>query len=160
MSAYICDKQHIIYLLAAAMSYRLNRESSAMRWYWSDTNERNELRSGDFEKAADVGNMLWRENITSVSTRYRGGSSANLPGPVGEDFVITTKDLSNVANIDPVQVLKSVHCYEYQTCEHDDWKKSEAFAFCDALKSRACRSLVGYDEAAWGAPDKKQATRR
>lgn len=162
MSAFICDKAHIVYLVTAAMSRSLNHYGS-FSWYFPDATQpcgkqRGELACNDYEKAAEIANMLWRENIKSVSYRYPGESSDTLPGPVGGNFVITERDICVFhPPIDPVQVLKSCDCYGYQTCEHPEWESSEAYAFIDSLRHHAWSSLPGYDAANWGGPREKGA---
>jgi hypothetical protein len=151
MSAYICDKEHIVYLVAAAMSKELNPHGGHESWYHNSL--RHELPRGDFDRASEVANMLWLENIKSVSYRYPNESGSTLPGPIGENFVITPADIpACLAEIKPVQVLKSCDCYAYQTCEHPEWKQSESHAFIQSLRSSAWHSLPGYDSAEWGAP--------
>lgn len=152
MSAYIVDKNHILFLVAAALSRRLNGHFG---FSWSTPEGgRRTLRQGDYETAADVANMLWCENIASVSHRYPRESSAELPGSVGVSFVVTTKDIqtAHYFQIDPVQVLKACNCYCYQACEHPAWETSEAKTFVVSLKETAIRALSGYEEAEWGAP--------
>lgn len=88
--------------------------------------------------------MLVTENYQSVHYRYEGAS--NLPGEVqDEDYVYSRVN----EKIDPVQVIKAIDCFEYQTCEHPEWKDSEARKFCQALRGKAISLLPGYDEAAW-----------
>jgi hypothetical protein len=158
MSAYIVDRQHILYLVRAAMSHRLNPSHSHARWIWNrnreaGTYESGELMCNDYEHAAQVANMLWRENIKSVSHRYPHESSETLPGPINEQFVIEPTDIHCMwETFDPVQVLKALACYEYQSCEHPEWEDSEAFAFCKSLEKSAICVLPGYEEAEWGAP--------
>lgn len=102
--------------------------------------------------------MLWRENIASVSARYPNESSATLPGPCNEDFVIRPSNCRNdFGLINPVQVLKSCDCYNYQSCEHEGWMASEAHAFIQALREAAIDALPGYEQAVWGAPRKEAA---
>lgn len=99
--------------------------------------------------------MLWRENIKSVSHRYPHESSATLPGPRDCEFVITESDFGCVLlwdHFDPAQVLKACDCFEYQSCEHDEWESSEAHAFIQSLRSSAWHALPEYDGAEWGAP--------
>jgi hypothetical protein len=159
MSAYICDKNHIIYLVSAAMSRRLGSHHGTFSWHWGQnrTNmQRGELRCSDYAAAADIANTLWRENIRSVSYRYPGDkTSATLPGPITNDWIITVDDFHTFVEIDPVQVFKSIHCLEYQSCEHPEWEESEACAFLRSLAKSAACSLVGYDAAAWGAPEQR-----
>lgn len=153
MSAYIVDKDHILYLVEAAMSRQLSRHGGQFSWYHGEPGEHFQLGAGDYERAAEVANMLWQENIKSVSARYPNESSATLPGPVGEDFVIASHDFSFTGfNIEPVQVLASCDCYVYQSCEHEGWQSSEAHAFIERLRSHAWHALPGYDKAEWGAP--------
>jgi hypothetical protein len=92
MSAYIVDREHILYLVSSAMSGSIVRHRGAFHWFHGD--KWHNLHNTDYEKAADVANMLWRENIASVSARYPNESSATLPGPVGESFTITPNDIS------------------------------------------------------------------
>jgi hypothetical protein len=153
MSAYIVERDHIIYLVDAA------RESGAygstFRWYTGErpNYERHELPRDDNERAAEVANMLWRENIKSVSHRYDDRTSATLPG-TKDNRHITARDFAGVRwmSFNPVQVIKACHCLDYQSCEHDEWPTSEAYAFLEALKANQCHRLPGYDSAEWGVP--------
>ncbi len=53
--------------------------------------------------------------------------------------------------IDPIQVFATLSCYEYQSCETEDWPESEAKIICDAIKDAAIRALPG--DAVSGVPD-------
>ncbi len=152
MSAYIVDRNHVLYLVEAAMSHRLNPYGGNFRWYWNDGN--GELGCADYDRAAEVANMLWRENIKSVSTRYPNESSATLPGTV-DAKLIDERDFNGVRwfDFEPVQVIKACDCFDYQSCEHgDEWQTSEAKSFIDSLRSHAWHALAAYDKAEWGAP--------
>jgi hypothetical protein len=89
--------------------------------------------------------MLLAENFRSVNHRYaEEGEPAGMyeyrepkVGPIGYN---------------PVQVLKAIHCLEYQSCEHPEWETSEARAFLKALEARTIRKIPGYDAAEWGPP--------
>jgi hypothetical protein len=158
MSAYIVDRDHIAYLIEAAMSQRMLRGSPRLSWYWEG--RRYELDPGASEgpeSASAVGQMLWDENIASVRYRYPDDGD-DLPGPVGEAFVYL-HGWTRADAPDPVQVFKSIACYRYQSCEHPGWEKSQAFAFCDALERAAARALPGWDDATWGAPEPKVVRR-
>lgn len=153
MSAYIVTPEHIIYLVDAAMSLASRRNDHAARWFWGEPASWQEAPLGNFERAAEVANMLLRENILSVSHRYPGESSATLPGRKGGPSVITAYQFTAFTpEPDPVQVLKSIRCLEYQSCEHPGWEQSEAHAFLRALERLAIGALPGFEEAVWGAP--------
>lgn len=152
MSAYICNRNHIVYLVQSAVAISGHE---GFRWYYNGNWK--ELKWGEDDASADAANMLWRENIKSVSARYPGQSSAALPGPSGEDFVIQRSDFARDYPFHPdlAQVFKACDCYSYQSCEHDTWEQSEAFAFIQSLRSEAWCALPGYEDAAWGAPERE-----
>ena len=152
MSAYIVQANHIIYLVTAATTRHLT-SSSEFRWCHNGTVHT--LPATDHERAADVANMLWRENIASVSARYPGESSATLPGPRVGAGVIAANEFTRVrwTRFEAVQVIKACKCYEYQSCEHAGWETSEAYAFINSLRSSVLRALPGYEAAEWGAPE-------
>jgi hypothetical protein len=150
MSAYICDREHIIYLVKSAGAL-VRPGANAFRWFHDG--QWHELRGYEPEQQAEAANMLWRENIRSVSSRYPHESSATLPGPRDERYVITPGDFEGFASHPALaQVFKACDCYAYQTCETEDWETTEAMAFINALRSHAWHSLPGYEAAAWGAP--------
>lgn len=163
MSAYLVDRDHIRYLVAAAMSRRILGSYGPLRWYWRDPADpgnpamlSGELRDGDNARAAQVGQMLWSENLRSVTGRYPDCPLGELPGPVDDVPVYDTHEPlygDACGGFEPVQVLKSIGCLRYQSCEHDEWEASEAHAFLAALEQSAIHRLTGYDEAKWGAPD-------
>lgn len=154
MSAYIVNKDHILYLVEAAMSPRLNPCHGHFSWFFHSTQS---LYAGDYEGAAKAANMLWHENIKSVAYRYPNDKPEELPGPVGETFEIESHDFSWTGfSIDPVQVLASCDCYEYQSCEHPEWETSQARVFLNALRKHAWRSLPGYEDTTWGAPKRME----
>lgn len=149
MSAYLCDKNVFLFLLAAAQSVRFSRGN--LYWYW-DGGRHDSIGAGDFNKAQAVAEMLYGENLRSVSHRYSSDkSSATLPG--SHDATFTLRDFCRAWDCDPVQVLKTIACLNYQSCETPDWEQTEAYAFLRALKNAAIQALPGYDDAAWGAPE-------
>lgn len=157
MSAYVVTREHIDYLLHAALGGPPWKRGL---YWWHGQSHR--LEGGDDEQAVRVGQMLWDENVRSVSHRYPNADEdfGGLPGPVDERYVYDKhRDPWCMDGTDWVQVLKSIACYEYQSCEHDGWKDSEAYAFCQSLRGKAITMLAGFEDAAWGAP-KTPAERR
>lgn len=154
MSAWIVSKRHIDYMLTAGLKF----DSYPLGWMapveekpaevhergepWgpeavAHARERRQELTG--ESAGRVGVMLWAENYESVNHRYDEREvEAELyeykPYPGG---------------VDPVQVLKAIDCFEYQSCEPPGWEASEARAFCEALRQRTIGKLPGYEEAKW-----------
>lgn len=129
MSAFIVDYNHINYLMNAALS-RLN----AIHFNG---------REVDKEYAQAIGQMLWDENRRSVDYRYTETSEQD-----GYELRRT-----HLHHFDPVQVLMSIKCLEYQSCEHPGWEGSDAQSFLRVLLSHTITSLPGYRDAKWGAPE-------
>lgn len=148
MSAFVVDKVHIDALVDAAMS-RSGR-SWPLSWYWAKAPmQRFDL---DYSNADAVGSMLWAENVRSVQRRYPDTiDSGEYPGPA--DFatveILTYRFECLAPHLSPVEALKALACYEYQSCEHDGWADSQARAFCDALRHDLINRLPGYAEAQW-----------
>lgn len=152
MSAYIVDEDCIRYLVSAATSPRIiGNGTHTFRWHWNITTAgalRGELYEGQAERAAAVGQMLWSENWRSVCHRY--GEDTNEAAPV---YAVHRPWFGT---FDPVQVLKTIACLSYQSCERPDYESTEAHAFLASLKDHAIASLPGYDAAEWGAPEEQR----
>ena len=146
MSAYIVDRAHIDYLICAAMYMETRCQGLKMTWY--PAGRRQELTG---ENATQVGQMLWDENFRSVKYRYEDMPLDDLGGYCGESKY-RFGGRGAFEKYDPVQVIKACNCLDYQSCEHPEWKASEAHAFINALIARAICEIPGYEEAEWGAP--------
>jgi hypothetical protein len=130
---------------ALHMGARLN---GVLSWYHNG-----ERRILNNDNADIVGQMLQDENVRSVSTRYEDDKLTNLPG-TGADWVIPYH-FNWIDGLSAVRALKLIDCYDYQSCESEDWKQTEAYAFCDALRQRLIGCLDGYDSADWEYVDRE-----
>lgn len=154
------SKTHIDVLVSAARAGTPGHHSSGLRWYTDDETkpggyESHELGYCDNERASEVGMMLWAENLASINYRYPDTEEdhESIPGPADfrPDHVISYAHKSvNLAGVDPAALLKVISCYDYQSCEHPGWRKSEAYAFCQALQAKLIDQLPGYNAAPWG----------
>jgi len=150
MSAYVVDRNHIAYLVTSAIELARLNGCNSFRWTGPD-GERNELAPGDKRGANRAGQMLWDENIRSVLYRYPQDTRETMPGPIGEDFKYR-HDFQAVWEFNAAAVIKSCHCWAYQTCETPDHENTAAWAFVDALQRAAASHVQGYSSAPWGAP--------
>lgn len=147
MSAYIVEKEHILYLVSAGLSRLISPHQGPLTWYHDD--QHYGLPAGDYKRAAEVANMLWQENAKSYIARYpQHARDAELSAITARDFSMTFAGHS----FDPAQIFKSCDCYEYQSCEHEGWKASEAHSFIQRLRKAAWSALPGYESTEWGAP--------
>lgn len=131
MSAFIVGTDHIDYLVAAAIQFNIPYG----RIVWEG--QRVEIGNADA-----VGAGLLRENIASVMHRYSHRDDVHAPDPDAYRY-------RPFGAIDPVQTIKAVGCLEYQSCEHPEWKDSDAARFCDHLRDVAISRVPGYDDAQW-----------
>jgi hypothetical protein len=110
MSAYVVDKETIDQLIAGALRVELFMPCDAT------TN----------------GQMLWRENVVSVSFRY------NLPTRDATELAEYERDVETYTfePCEPTaqQIDSAIDCLDYQSCEHDGWEASEAYALLQQLR--------------------------
>ncbi|KKN76504.1 hypothetical protein LCGC14_0370130 [marine sediment metagenome] len=138
MSAYIVNKGHINAMLNSRIQSRYGA-----RWYHGEWHELTPIN------ADAVGQMLLDENIKSVMSRYEDRTITDLPGSA--EYLIPFKHrFTEVPSA--IEAIKLTHCYEYQSCEHEEWEASEAKAFCSALIEDKIGELPGYDDAPWNWP--------
>lgn len=146
MSCYVCEDDHINYLVHAARQYKatidINGEPVDL---WDDT------------ACQQLAIQLLAENVRSFEHRYpddKGEAGVDLvtgaPAPI-----VWTYNL--FCRLTPVQVLKSIRCYEYQSCEHPGWEASEAYANVQRIKNATICALPGFEAAIWGAPEMPSA---
>jgi hypothetical protein len=161
MSAYIVANTHIDAPLTAGL-YQPWCHYGPLRWFDSEEFESGCFQEGEpwgpeshrwfeqhrreltTETAGQVGAMLWAENRRSVNHRYAEDE--------WEEPYVFDRLLGVPA---PVDTLKAIDGFEYQSCEHPTWRRSEAFAFCEALRRHVIRRLPGYNESdAWHVTDR------
>ncbi|SLC86610.1 hypothetical protein [Mycobacteroides abscessus] len=136
MSAFLVDPEHINVLIHAGLPRQY--PNIGLRWYYRDANNQEHYERLDYDTADRVGQMLLDANAASVNHRYDEN-----------EMYIYSYAQPQHTNWSPVEVLKAIHCYQYQACEPDDWKTSEAHAFCDALTHYVINKTPGYDQAPW-----------
>ena len=144
MSAWTVSKTHIDVLVRGL----IEAGGYHHRGVWVDVGEDN---------ASEVGQMLWRENFRSVNYRYNERKSTPpYSYKTPEKFITTSQLWENVkwleeqSHIDRALLAKQLHCYNYQSCEHEAYYKSRAYSAVLYLGYRAASHVEGYDEAEWG----------
>lgn len=125
MSAFIVGAEHLAAIVGSAAVY----------------GRRHHDLDDTFDAMA-MANILAIENARSVDSRY-GEDNDAIEVPASAISRYAASPLS------PVALLKALACYDYQSCEHEGWKDSDAKRFCERAKSWAIYSLPGYDAAAW-----------
>lgn len=131
MSAYQCSPEHIAFICAVYSEVWRNRRTGYM----------------PYVHTSDLYAILSTANAESVAFRYRE-PVASYPRTVAFPKIdIATVD----ANIGAI--FRSIACLEYQSCERDDWKDSNAFGLLQGLRDALLSRLPGADaDSAWGLP--------
>jgi hypothetical protein len=140
MSAWIVSEEHIHAMVHLALFGPTDGEDD---WFF-DRREfvfylRGKQHRYDLTNADELGQMLWRECHRSVNARY--GERTRTPS-------YSYRKPQRVPN--PVEGIKTIHCYRYQSCEHAGWEASEANAACQSLIDTLTHTLPGYNVAPWG----------
>lgn len=83
--------------------------------------------------------MLVKANYESVNDRYAENTPA-MPGKYTPDYEWS---------LTPIQVIKACNCFDYQSCEIDNYETTDAAKTIEAIRSMAVSHLPGYEEAEW-----------
>lgn len=97
--------------------------------------------NASLRECQQTGEKLLTENIKSVNHRYE------LNDTLPDDYLYSRVHLLNNEPITLIQIIKAVNCWQYQSCEHDDAEKTEAWRIASQIKEEAIRQLPGYEEA-------------
>lgn len=172
MSAYVVAPEHIRELVAFAVSkgscgsmrvdprylkYHVSEELAAQ---FSET-------MTDDEIATVYAGVLYSENLRSVQERYPDCEGINdLPGLIEkpEFIVISMGDIVDRKVKNMLDILKMCDCLEYQSCETDNYRQTDAHQLTQKIKEAAVRNLPGYDDATWeyrggGEPPRRRRTK-
>lgn len=151
MSAFICGQDHFKALAIFASTrghYGLNVDPRYIEGL-----KEGAPATDQAELATRFANILYHENIRSVSFRYSDEPYETLPGPIEKPVMITVnnRDLANRKYLDlsPVALLKMCDCLEYQSCETPTWDDTIAYRVLLHLRKAAVHALPGYDNAPW-----------
>jgi len=138
MSAIRIDKECILYLVQAAQSNQVGTKNLQHFYY----NYKGLKKIGYDHGFSRIATLLDIENAKSIFSRYSDFSRlSDFSSPKWSVF-------------DPLQVIKSIDFFCYQSCEHEGFYDSEAYSFLKSLKNKAIDSLPGYDDKVWGIPPK------
>ncbi len=123
MSAFICNNETITCIARAFVEYgvefRGGEPKSAMDMILVDTNK----------ETKRIGQALLAENYRSVNFRYNENTEVPEFEPAEVEF-------------DEGTVLGCIDCYEYQSCEPDDWEETLVFKDLVELKATILKRLV------------------
>jgi hypothetical protein len=157
MSAYVVDKRHIDFLVSAALqAYPPGQPGSTHRLSWWRVDGSGEYAgwreiNPNAEHMTDDGQMLVSENVASVHHRYPDddADAGELPGPCDAYYMGPYVFEDPRREVTPGAVFRAIDCLDYQSCEHDEWRSSEAYAFLGALRKAWCDRVADAEHATW-----------
>lgn len=116
-----------------------------------------------------LGQRLLDTNLDSIHARYPDtiDDPEHTPGPCEQYWeqpyvfepIDTGRQVYSIAAglriaVEPIDataaVAHQIGHYEYQACEHAEWRESDGFAFCEAMRARLLDKLPGAESASWG----------
>jgi hypothetical protein len=173
VSAYVVDAAAIDGIVAGAIQYGRSPEPSFsfVRFFRESDQNTGGYSAHRFSPYAGpdeapetfnpetIGRELWTENLRSIHARYPDTSGGGLvPGPGDfselEAVAYEYGPGARVVDVDPLGLLGLIRGFEYQACEHRDWRWSIAYAFCEALKALVAGRLIDLTGAcAWTISD-------
>jgi hypothetical protein len=152
MSAFMVPVEHIRAMVNAGLQVQYGPMSWPTRTL---TDEEQTLAYQQGEpwgpQASQVWTVVWRQltpaNVDAVGAMLAAQNRRSV------DFRYAEEELEDVythgpsRTREPVEVLKAIDCYEYQSCETPDWEQTEAHSFCQTLRRQLIHQLPGYDQA-------------
>lgn len=139
MSAYVEHPEHIRAIVAAGLQYTsryLGDGGIDTTWQVAPSSTYAEhalnRRVLDEANAARVYDVLYRENVRSVTYRYDTNEGDELPGYIGDAPYVWARPRNLTP--DPIKVLGIIQGYRSQTCKAPGWLTSEAYAICAAIE--------------------------
>ena len=133
MSAWILSDIHINAILTAYKETWKYRHCSK---------EHKDLEPSE-KDLTTLGQMLVDENYKSINCRYEEKTEAR------------TFKFKKTKLYSPIQIWVFIDCYEYQTCEHEGWKTSDAKKFLDKIREEIIAFSEEADKAMWVLDEKK-----
>ena len=144
MSAFICSALHI---KAIAIHATKRHEDGS----YALINVKDE--DFDLSDATTVARILIAENVKSVCCRYEDAEEESYANEMQMEVTIKDKYRIDLLAFSHVEMLKLIHCLNYQSCEHPHWRQSLGYRILKALERSLLRDLPGYDEAPWRIDD-------
>jgi len=137
MSAFIVSDNNVLIIAIAHLAEYNYDGSNTIQKYPSVTEVVAEARA------------LLQENYNSYNERYQQESVTDR-GYINS-VTITDHGIRELINKVPaIQIIKAIHCYQYQSCEHEGWESSWSYKTTNELIVSLVSQIPGYENATWG----------
>jgi len=145
MSAFVVSDKTISAILQAAFNAERRYNGSVNPWQYQDDPEAYHYVMNALKTAQQQANLLMAENVRSYNHCYKHRSDVSQEPFTGK-VVLDLK----AAPVSVLQALKLIDCLAYQSCECDNWEKTQAFKLLNKLRGILIPALPGYDNEKWG----------
>lgn len=138
MSCYVIDKKDMKKIVLAFRKFAVDQHTSLVRI----PGEVEHSDITELETMSRVGQILVDQNYRSYNYRYHEKTEPEV-------FEITGQDLMYVPRLTPVETLKALASYDYQSGETPDYEETAACKLANLIRYYAINALPGYEEAKW-----------
>ena len=90
--------------------------------------------------------LLLRQNLRSLHARYPSKEEEE-PTP---DQLKIYRNTPAAGGLGIVDIFKCVQCWQYQSCETEDYQDTQAWKYSHYVVGALISRLPGYEKAAWG----------
>lgn len=144
MSAWVTSKAHIDAMVTKAIAMGGSYEPHGSVYFEVDgTNQKIEFSPHTANK---VGQMLRDTIVTGVNHRYPSddASKGELPGPSGGEDVWYVKpyEYEKTRELWDGETVSLIGCYEYQASEHEKWRETFGYVFCEYVRTKLLDRLL------------------
>ena len=140
MSAFLCSHTHINSIVAFVEDQHKLHGFSAWTWLKVDGPQQ-------------LAERLYAENVKSYRIRYE--HIPEIHAEIAAAGAIFYRQ--PLRTLTPIEVIKAVHCLQYQCNETEDWPTSQAAQNLHHIVHQAASVLPGYDAAPWSIePDQAE----
>ncbi len=134
------------------------------RWYapgWWRGEDFHRLEPCHLDELETLGALLIAENLRSIHARYPDtpDSHDDVPGPTNVYWGRPYSFPLHTERVTVAEGLRAISCYEYQACESDDWRQTEAHSFCQGLREALCGVIEDTAKRGWDNWDRATAER-
>ena len=135
MSAYLVSEKHIGLIAAYAHKHELTQYGICYGL--------------GIESIKEITTCLAKANLDSVDYRYKQDTDNT------ENKIYINNSIDHAKAINPDvfpagYIAKQLDCFEYQSCEPENWYQSNAFKILANIRAELVKQFDDYENASWG----------
>ena len=116
----------------------------------------NQFLASDEPAVLNMAKLLAAENVRSLRHRYPKDSYEAEEGTPDAAAIARWRE----APLSPGAMLKALACFDYQSCETDDYRQTPAAALVERMRTDAINKCPGFEEAEWAISEPPGTSKR